>query len=169
MKILGTDTKNYKVKMEYEVLGTTEPTTEYKKMTASEAKAAGYYDGQVIQTPYTGKQVKSYKCKYDLNTGKLLSRTYEATSSYKVRNKIVVKIVSSTSETTPKPTEAPTTKPTEAPTTKPTEAPTTQPTTAPTTPPTEPPTEAPAPQAETTPPTEAPTDPPTEAATEAEA
>ena len=148
VKILGTDTKNYKVKMEYEVLGTTEPTTEptteYKKMTASEAKAAGYYDGQVIQTPYTGKQVKSYKCKYDLNTGKLLSRTYEATSSYKVRNKIVVKIVSSTSETTPKPTEAPTTKPTEAPTTKPTEAPTTQP-------------------------TEAPTDPPTEAATEAEA
>ena len=169
VKILGTDTKNYKVKMEYEVLSTTEPTTEYKKMTASEAKAAGYSDGQVIQTAYTGKQVKSYKCKYDLNTGKLLSRTYEATSSYKVRNKIVVKIVSSTSETTPKPTEAPTTKPTEAPTTKPTEAPTT----APTTQPTEPPTEAPAPQVETTPPTEtpteAPTDPPTEAATEAEA
>ena len=176
VKILGTNTKNYKVKMEYEVLSTTEPTTEYKKMTASEAKAAGYYDGQVIQTAYTGKQVKSYKCKYDLNTGKLLSRTYEATSSYKVRNKIVVKIVSSTTETTPKPTEAPTTKPTEAPTTKPTEAPTTQPTeaptTAPTTPPTEPPTEAPAPQAETTPPTEAPpeapTDPPTEAAAEAD-
>ena len=159
VKLLGTDTKNYKVKMEYEVLSTTEATTEYKKMTAAEAKAAGYYDGQVLQTPYTGKQVKSYKCKYDLNTGKLLSRTYEATSSYKVRNKVVVKIVSASSETTPKPTEAPTTKPTEAPTT----APTTQPTEAPTTPPTE----APAPQAETAPPTEAPTNPPTGAAAEA--
>ena len=169
VKLLGTNTKTYKVKMEYEVLSTTEPTTEYKKMTAAEAKAAGYYDGQVLQTAYTGKQVKSYKCKYDLDTGKLISRAYEATSNYKVRNKIVVDIVESTTkptEPTTKPTEAPTTKPTEAPTTKPTEAPTTKPTEAPTTKPTEAPTEAPTAKP-TEPPTEAPTAKPTEPPTEA--
>ena len=183
VKLLGTNTKSYSVKMEYEVLSTKESSTEYKKMTAAEAKAAGYRDGEVIQTAYTGHLVKSYKCKYDLNTGKLISRTYEATSDYKSRNKIVVKIVDAekpTEKPTEAPTEAPTTKPTEAPTvaptTKPTEAPTVAPTTppteaptvAPTTPPTEAPTQAPT-EAPTAPPTEAPTEAPTQAPTEAPA
>ena len=150
IKLLGTNTKNYKVKMEHEVLSRTDYKTEYKVMTSKEAKEAGHYDGKVIQTPYTGYSVKTYKLKYDLN-GKLISRTYEATSNYKSRNKIIVKI-----EDAQKPTEAPTEKPTEAPTVKPTEKPTEAPTTPPTEPPTEKPTEAP-----TAPPaTEAPTDAP---------
>ena len=91
VKILGTDTKGYSVKMEYEVLDQTDYKTEYKVMTAEEAKAAGHYDGKVLQTPYTGYTVKSYKCKYDTN-GNLISRTYEATSNYKSRNRIIVKV-----------------------------------------------------------------------------
>ena len=91
VKILGTDTKGYSVKMEYEVLDQTDYKTEYKVMTAEEAKAAGHYDGKVLQTPYTGYTVKSYKCKYDTK-GNLISRTYEATSNYKSRNKIIVKV-----------------------------------------------------------------------------
>ena len=122
VKIKGTNTKDYYVKMEYEVLSTTSPKTEYKKMTAAEAKAEGYKDGEVIQTAYTGKLVKTYKCKYDSDTGKLISRTYEATSNYKCRNKIIVDIVeSSTKPTEPKPTEP---KPTEP---KPTEPKPTEP------------------------------------------
>ena len=91
VKILGTDTKGYSVKMEYEVLDKTDYRTEYKVMTAKEAKEAGHYDGKVLQTPYTGYTVKSYKCKYDSN-GKLISRAYEATSNYRSRNKIIVKV-----------------------------------------------------------------------------
>ena len=159
VKLLGTNTKDYKVKMEYEVLGKTEYKTEYKVMTSKEAKEAGYYDGQVIQTPYTGYKVKTYKLKYDLN-GKLISRTYEATSNYKSRDKIIVKI-----DNAQKPTEAPTVKPTEKPTQAPTEKPTEKPTQAPTEKPTAPPTEAPT-QAPTTPPTEAPTQAPTTPPTE---
>ena len=159
VKILGTNTKSYKVKMEYEVISTTESKTEVKEMTAAEAKKEGYKDGQVIQTAYTGKKVVTYRCKYDLSSGKLISRDYEATSNYKSRNKIVVKIVEKPTE---KPTEPPTEKPTEPPTTPPTNPPT-QP---PTTPPTEPPTEAPT-APPTQPPTEAPTAPPTEPPTEA--
>ena len=91
VKILGTDTKGYTVKMEYEVLSETKHQTEYKVMTAAEAKAAGYTDGKVLQTPYDGCTVKSYKCKYDAS-GDLISRTFEADSYYKVRNKIIVKV-----------------------------------------------------------------------------
>ena len=91
IKLLGNDVKGYTVKMESEVLSTTDYKTEYKVMTSKEAKEAGHYDGKVLQTPYTGYSVKSYKCKYDAN-GKLISRAYEATSNYKVRNRIVVKI-----------------------------------------------------------------------------
>ena len=91
VKILGTDTKGYTVKMEYEVLSETKHQTEYKVMTAAEAKAAGYTDGKVLQTPYDGCTVKSYKCKYDAK-GNLISRTFEADSYYKVRNKIIVKV-----------------------------------------------------------------------------
>ena len=171
VKILGTDTKSYYVKMEYEVVSTTESKVEYKEMTSAEAKKEGYRDGQVIQSAYTGKKVITYRCKYDDKTGKLISRDYEATSNYKARNKIIVKIVSSTT----KPTDPPaTSKPTNPPTTPPTNPPTQPPTEAPTAPPTEAPTEAPTEsqnieeptEAATQAPTEAPTDAPTEPAVE---
>lgn len=126
IKLLGTDEKDYYVKMESKVLSQTNYNTVTQTMAKDNPK--GYTDGQVIQTPYTGYTVKTYKLKYDKKTDAPLSNKEEATSIYKSRDKIVVAIE--------QPTE-PTTEPTTAPTTEPTTAPTTEPTTAPTTAPTE--------------------------------
>ena len=41
-------------------------------------------------TPYTGYKVRTYRNLYDAN-GKLISSTYEATSDYKVRNKVIAR------------------------------------------------------------------------------
>ena len=105
VKLIGTDEKDYYVKMEIEVLETIEPETIVQTMTPDNEK--GYQDGQVIQTPYTGFKVKTYKCKYDKETNKLISREVEATSIYKKRDKIVVAIENPATE--PPETEAPTT------------------------------------------------------------
>lgn len=138
IKLLGTDEKDYYIKMEYEVIDHVSPDTIYEEYEPNNSK--GYKDGQVIQHPYTGYSVKTYKCKYDKETDELISRDYDTYSTYQKRDKIVVKIV--TAETTPPETEAPTETPTE-PTETPTEAPTEAPTETPTAAPTEAPTEAP--------------------------
>lgn len=164
VKILGTDEKDYYVKMEYEITGMEKPDTIYEEHTSDE----GYKDGQVLQGGTTGIYVKTYKCKYSKETDELISRDFEARSNYKTVDKIVVKIVDKeepTEATKPTETTAPsettqpseTTKPTEstapAETTKPTE---TNPpeTTAPPT--TEAPTTAPPPE----------TDPPADGASD---
>ena len=136
--LMGTDEKDYYVKMEYEILGTSSPRTIEEEVSAS----SGYRDGQVKTTPYTGYTVQTYKLKYNKDTDELISREKEAYSQYSKRDKVVYKVVGNATEET-----EPTTTPTE-PTTTPTE-PTTTPT-EPTTTPTEP----------TTEPTTAPTDPP---------
>ena len=144
VKILGTDTKDYYVKMEYEVLSK----TSYKTVTKEVEPGSGHKDGEVETTPYTGYKVQTYKCKYDKQTDERISREKEAYSKYDKRDKVVYKVVKATepTETTPESTE----KPTEAttPTTENT-TPTTE-TTAPTTEATEPSTEAPKPSTEAT-------------------
>lgn len=120
VQLVGTDEKDYYVKMEYEILDTREPETVYKDYPADNDK--GYTNGQVIQTAYTGYTVKSYMCKYSKETDQLLSRDYVATSTYSSRDQIIAKVP--TEEVTEPPTEAPTEEPTEAPTEEPTEAPT---------------------------------------------
>jgi len=45
---------------------------------------------KVKVTPYGGAKVKSYRNVYDKN-GNLISSTFEASSDYKVRNKVIVK------------------------------------------------------------------------------
>lgn len=153
--LIGTDTKDYYVEMEYEVLGVSYPTTKEEIVDPG----SGHYDGEVKTSAYTGYTVQTYKLKYNKETDELISRDKEAYSNYSKRDKVVYRFPATEPTTEPptESTEAPTTAPTDAPTTAPTEAPTTAPTEAPTTvPPTEPPTEAP-----TAPPTEAPTEAPT--------
>lgn len=151
ISLVGTDEKDYYIKIETKTVEILSPQTEEKHIDANN-NPNGYRDGQVIQQPVTGYTVYSYKLKYDKETDELISKDYEATSNYVRKNKIVVVI--DQPETEP-PTEAPT----EAPTTPPaTEAPTTATTTPPAT------------EAPTTPPaTEAPaaTEAPQQAATEA--
>lgn len=83
IKILGTNVDGTSVKMTSEVLSSTPWETVYKD---DETLPAG--TEKVTTTPYTGYKVKSYRNVYDAN-GKLISSTYEATSDYKVRNKVI--------------------------------------------------------------------------------
>ena len=117
VKLIGTDTKDYYIKMTYE---TTEGPTEGKVVYQDYKwdNKDGYKDGEVIQTAYTGRTVKSYRQKYDKATDKLISSTYEATSRYKSRDKIIARVE-------PKPTEPPETTPTPTPAPLPTEPPAT--------------------------------------------
>lgn len=150
IRILGTAEKNYYIQMEYEITNTYKPEVEYRDFEYNNAE--GYKDGDVIKEGVTGYYVKTYKLKYSIDSGKLMSRDFAANSQYKVVNKIVARVA-------PEPTQPPTTVP-------PTEAPTQPPTVAPTeatTPPTAAPTEPVAPVTEpTAPPTEAPAAPVTE-------
>ncbi len=141
MKIMGTDEKDYFIKMEYEFTGVEKHETVYEEHDES----SGYYDGQVLQGGSDGLYVRSYKCKYDKKTGELISRDFEARSHYKKVDKVVVKLVEPEEETQPTETEPVETKPEE---TKPVE---TQTPTQPSAPPeTTPSTESTTPPAETT-------------------
>lgn len=114
MEILGTDEKDYYVKMEYEFTGWEYHETVYEE----HDKDSGYYDGQVLQGGSDGIYVKTYKCKYDKKTNELLSREFEARSHYKRVDKVVVRIKGATpaptepAPTTPAPTEPAPTEPT---------------------------------------------------------
>ena len=133
--LVGTDEKDYYVKMEYQVLGTTAWKDAEPELTDDKE-----LDGKVKVSPYTGYTVQTYKLKYSKETNELISREKEAYSVYSKRDRVVYKYEGEeeTTEPTTAPTEAPTTGPTEAPTT----TPTTPPTEAPTAPPaTDPPVE----------------------------
>ncbi len=104
VNLYGTDTKDYYVKMEYSVLDVYNYDTVYKEMTADNKE--GYKNGDVINSPYTGFNIKTYKCKYSKQTDELISRALEEHSIYSKRDKLVCKIVE------PKPT-TPATKPQE--------------------------------------------------------
>ncbi len=153
ISLLGIDEKDYYVEMEYKVIGYFEYETEYEEFPIDNED--GYKDGDIVQTPYNGYTVDTYKNKYDKATGKLLSRDFEARSQYMVRNMIIAKV---TEETEPSESTEPSTEPpaeTDPPTTPPTDPP------VETNPPTNPPTEPPA---ETNPPTNPPEPPADEAA-----
>lgn len=99
IRILGTDRRDYYIKLDYEITQTYEPETEYTYFEYDNAE--GYQDGDVIQKGITGYSVKTYKLKYDKLTNRLISREYEASSRYNSQNKIVARVE-------PEPTEPPT-------------------------------------------------------------
>ena len=89
MRILGTDEKDYYVKMEYEVVGANMANTVYEEHSPD----SGYYDGQLLSGGSNGPIVKTYRCKYSKETGELISRDFETRSSYMSSPIIIVKIV----------------------------------------------------------------------------
>ncbi len=108
VKIMGTDTKDYYVKMEYAIISTTPYETVYKEMTPEEAQEEGKKDGEQLVSPYIGYKVITYKCKYHKETDALISKEEEEVSTYKKRDKVLVKIVEtepSTEATSPVPPE----------------------------------------------------------------
>ena len=151
VQILGTDNRDYYVKMKYKITATQEPGTDYEDYAYE--NELGYKDGDVIKEGVTGYTVKTYKCKYDNQTNALLSEEYEATSQYKTVNKVVARVEKPPETTVPETTVPETTVPeTTVPETTVPE--TTVPVT--TAPPetTQPPVETTAPVETTTPPTE---------------
>lgn len=88
--LIGTDVKDYYVKMEYEVLNTYKYDLTYETMSPNNAE--GYKDGDYIEEPYTGYDVKTYRCKYDKQTNELISKDFEAQSKYRKRDGIICKI-----------------------------------------------------------------------------
>ena len=104
VKILGTNVDGTYAKMTNEVRSKTNWETVYKD---DETLPAG--TEKVTTTPYTGYKVKSYRNVYSAD-GKLISSTYEATSDYKVRNKVI-----SRGPALPEQPETPVTGPAETP------------------------------------------------------
>ncbi len=91
VKLVGTDEKDYYIVLETETVATRKYETVYKEYAPDNAE--GYSDGQVLVTPYTGCDVKTYKCKYSKATNELISRDYDSTSYYKKRDRVICKIV----------------------------------------------------------------------------
>lgn len=123
VRILGTEQRDYTVKMDYEITATHKPDKKYEEFEYNNAE--GYLDGDVIRKGVTGYSVKTYKLKYSRKTGDLVSKDYEASSRYQTVDYLVARVAEP--ETTEAPTVPPTTVP---PTTAPPET-TVPPTTAP--------------------------------------
>ncbi len=92
VQIVGTDDKDYYVEMDYNILSYTPFETVYEEYPEDNEK--GYTDGHIIQTPYDGYIVRTFKCKYDKETKELISREEFTISDYNDRDMIVVKIIS---------------------------------------------------------------------------
>ena len=118
MKLIGTDEKDYYIKMVYEVIGVEAPDTVKKEFKPGNKE--GYKNGDVVTTPYTGYTVKTYKEKYDKETDELISREYDQTSRYKKRDKVIAKVVKPTESTeAPEKNDTPDTPPATQPATPP--------------------------------------------------
>ena len=85
VQILGTNVDGTYVKMSNEVLSKTPWETIYQE---DPTMAPGSPD-VVKVTPYTGYKVNSYQTIYDKD-GKVIDSHFEASSNYKVRNKVVL-------------------------------------------------------------------------------
>ena len=85
VKLLGTKTDNTYVKMTNEKLSTTNFEVVYED---DDTLAPG--TEKVKTTPYTGSKWTTYRNLYDAG-GKLISSSFEASSDYKARNKVILR------------------------------------------------------------------------------
>lgn len=120
IQIMGVDTRDYYIVMDAEVVGYTPHEVIYEDHPVDNPE--GYKDGDVIETPYNGYIVNTYRCRYSKETDEEISRTFEAKSIYKKRDKIVARVTAPTPD--PEPTPEPTPTPDPAPTPDPEPTPT---------------------------------------------
>ncbi len=99
--LIGTDTKDYYVEMEYETLNTYDYAISYRYLSAENLE--GYRNGDYIVEPYTGYDVKTYRCKYNKETKELISRDLEDESNYRSRDGVICRIEGGASEGTSRP------------------------------------------------------------------
>lgn len=95
VQIIGTDLRDYYIKMSYSVRESTPYETVYEEYPTDNSK--GYKDGQEIVTPYKGYVVQTYKEKYSKATDELLSKDKWTYDVYKKRDRVICKIVDSPS------------------------------------------------------------------------
>lgn len=110
ISLTGTNSRNYVIKMDYEVTKTYKPRKLVSNMTPE--NPGGYKQDQVIVTPITGYDINVYRCKYDKSSGRLLSRNLESMTRYASRDSVTVNIIKPAEPTQPPvgtaaPTEAP--------------------------------------------------------------
>ena len=99
--LLGTDSRDYYVELEYEVLATLSYDTTYKTMQADNAE--GYKNGDYITEPHTGYSIQTYRCKYNKETKELISKDQESASYYDKCDAVICVISDSSTNTDPSP------------------------------------------------------------------
>ena len=95
----GTETRDYTVELETEIVETKEYNTLEYGMDKN--NPMGYKDGDVMWNGFNGYTVEVYRCKYDAATGILVSRSIETNTSYQKRDAMVVRIESEVPPTEP--------------------------------------------------------------------
>ncbi len=91
VQVIGTDERDYYVKMSYKVREYTPFDTVYEEYPPDNPE--GYTDGKVIVTPYNGYIVQTYKEKYNKATDELISSDKWTYDVYKKRDQVICKIV----------------------------------------------------------------------------
>ena len=87
VSLIGTDTKDYYVEMEYDVLSTLAYETTYQTLPSDNKD--GYKNGDYIIEPHTGYSVQTYRCKYNKETKERISREKEDGSYYQKCDAVV--------------------------------------------------------------------------------
>jgi len=105
VRLVGTDEKDYYVKFISETVEWRQAPVRYMEID-EDNNPNGYYDGQVLDSGTVGAVSKSYRNKYDKETGGLISSVLENHDRYATRDKIVVKIIKKEVPTDP-PTNPP--------------------------------------------------------------
>lgn len=105
VRLVGTDEKDYYVKFISETVEWRPAPIRYMEID-EDNNPNGYYDGQVLDSGTVGAVSKSYRNKYDKETGALISSKLENHDGYATRDKIVVKIIKKEVPTDP-PTDTP--------------------------------------------------------------
>lgn len=100
IRILGTEEKDYYVKMEYE-----DSVTLAKEVYEEHSPGSGYQDGDLIQAGIDRHYVTTYRCKYDKQTDQLISRDVETHSSYMGRDTIYASVPDAVKPALPTPPE----------------------------------------------------------------
>ena len=93
VELIGTETRDYRVELEYESVAQTEYSVTYQTMGADNAE--GYKNGDYIVEPCYGYKIKTYRCKYNNATGDQLSRDFIEQSNYMARDGVVCRIAGS--------------------------------------------------------------------------
>lgn len=91
-QLLGTDNRDYYVKMEYQISNFESP------IVYQDVAAGTYENGAVIQRGVSGAYVQTYRCKYSTQTNECISRQPEAASNYPPTQTTVARVVSAPEE-----------------------------------------------------------------------